>query len=81
MNGTDMAPFTAWLPARPTHDYDLIVKIVGVGARTLFKGWAPIAQYLADQGLAVMAQYGRLNGEYGDFVLHLRIATQSFSSM
>ncbi len=81
MNGTDMAPFTAWLPARPTQDYDLIVKIVGVGAGTLFKGWAPIAQYLADQGLAAMAQYGRLNGEYGDLVLHVRIATQSFSSM
>ena len=81
MNGTDMAPFTAWLPARPTQDYDLIVKIVGVGAGTLFKGWAPIAQYLADQGLAAMAQYGRLSGGYGDFVLHIRIATQSFSSM
>lgn len=76
-----MAPLTAWLPARSNQDLDLVVKIVGLRASALFKEWSPIAQYLADQGFAVMAQSGRLNGECGDFVLHLRIATQPFYSM
>lgn len=76
-----MAPLTAWLPARSNQDLDLIVKMVGLGASSLFKEWSPIAQYLADQGFSVMAQSGRLHGEPGDSVLHLRIATRPFYSM
>lgn len=76
-----MAPLTAWLPARPNQDVDLIVKIVGLGASAVSKEWLPIAQYLVEQGFAVMAQSGRSNGGYGDFILHLRIATQPFYSM
>lgn len=81
MNSGDMAPLTAWLPARPNQDFDLVVKIVGPGTSALFKEWSPFFQYLADQGFAVMAQNRRLDGEYGDFVLHLRIAAQPFYSM
>lgn len=76
-----MSPLTAWLPARSNQDLDLIVKMVGLGASALFKECSPIAQYLADHGFAVMAQCGRVNGESGDFILHLRIATRPFYSM
>ena len=76
-----MAPFTAWLPARPNQGFDLIIKIVGHAASGLMKDWTPIAQSLIQQGLSVMAQRGRLNGELGDAVLGIRIATRPFYSM
>lgn len=76
-----MAPFTAWLPARPNQDFDLVVKLVGPGASLLLKEWTPIAHSLIERGFAVMAQSGRLNGNCGDFVLKIRIATRTFYSM
>ena len=76
-----MAPLTAWLPARSNQDFDFIVKIVGPGASVLLNEWSPIAQILIDRGFTVMAQSGRLNGDFADCVLHIRIATQPFYSM
>lgn len=76
-----MAPLTAWLPARPNQDFDLVVNIVGPGASVLLKEWAPLAQSLTHQGLSVMAQSERLNGEFDDFVLHIRLAAHPFYSM
>jgi hypothetical protein len=81
MKANDMAPFTAWLPARPNQDFDLVVKLVGPGASVLLKEWTPIAHSLIERGFAVMAQSGRLNGNCGDFVLKIRIATRTFYSM
>lgn len=75
-----MAPLTAWLPARSNQDFDLAVNIVGPGVSDLLKEWSPIGQFLSDQGFAVIAQSGRLNGDPDDFVLRLRIATRSFYS-
>lgn len=76
-----MAPLTAWLPARPNQDFDLVVTIVGPGASALLKEWTPLAQSLTHQGLSVMAQSGRLNGEFGDCVLRIRLAAHPFHSM
>lgn len=76
-----MAPLTAWLPARPHQDFDLVVRIVGPGASVLLKEWTPIAHFLIERGFSVMAQSGRLNGDCGDFVLKIRIATRTFYSM
>lgn len=81
MQSSDMAPLTAWLPARSSQDFDLIVKIAGPGASVLLKEWAPIAQFLVDRGFAVMAEAGRFNGDCGDFVLGIRIAARPFFSM
>jgi pyruvate:ferredoxin oxidoreductase-like protein len=81
MQSSDMAPLTAWLPAHSDKDFDLVVKIVGPGASTLLKEWSPIAQFLLDRGFAVMAQSGRLNGDFGDGVLRIRIAARTFYSM
>ena len=74
MKSGDMSPLTAWLPARSNQDFDLIVEIAGPGASALLTAWAPIAQFLIDRGFVVMAQSRRLNGDFGDFVLRLRIA-------
>ncbi len=76
-----MAPFTAWLPARPVQDFDLVIKIVGLGATSLFKEWQPIAQFLIERGCTVMAHQGRLDGPPSDRMCRLRIATQQFHSM
>jgi pyruvate:ferredoxin oxidoreductase-like protein len=76
-----MAPLTAWLPAHSDQDFDLVVKIVGPGASAFLKNWSPIAQCLIDRGFAVMAQSGKLNGDSGDNVLHIRIAARTFYSM
>ncbi len=80
-NQVDMAPFTSWLPSHSTQDFDLVVKVVGQGASQLFTEWTPLAHILIDHGLTVMAQRQRLNGDSGDFVLHLRMAVQPFYSM
>ncbi|OGW50619.1 MAG: hypothetical protein A2V62_04550 [Nitrospirae bacterium RBG_19FT_COMBO_58_9] len=76
-----MAPFSAWLPARPNQDFDLTVKIVGRSASGLIDELAPIAQALTLHGCQVMVQTGRLNGGSGHLVLRLRIASRPFSSM
>ena len=76
-----MAPFTAWLPARPNQDFDLIIKIVGVAASGLMKDWTFIAQSLIRKGFWVMTQRERLSGDFGDFVLTIRLATRPFYSM
>jgi hypothetical protein len=76
-----MAPLTAWLPARPNQDFDLVVKIAGAGAAALLTEWSPIAQFLIDRGFVVMAQSGRLYGDSGDRLLCIRIASQTFYSM
>lgn len=76
-----MAPFTAWLPARPNQDMDLIIKIVGPAASALVKDWEVIAQSLIRKGLSVTTQSGRIDGDRGTFVLTIRLATQPFYSM
>ncbi len=76
-----MAPFTAWLPVRPDQDVDLIIKIVGSPASGLVKDWMFVAQSLIQKGLSVMTQQSRLNGEFGECVLDIRLATRSVYSM
>lgn len=76
-----MAPFSAWLPARPNQDFDLAVKIVGRSASGLIDELATIAQALTLHGSHVMVQTGRLNAGSGHLVLHLRIASRPFYSM
>ena len=76
-----MAPFSAWLPARPNQDFDLTVKIVGRSASGLIDELAPIVQALTLHGCQVMVQTGRLNGGSGHLVLRLRIASRPFYSM
>lgn len=76
-----MAPFTSWLPPRTNQEFDLVLKIVGPCATVLLKELTPISQFLTAQGFAVMGQRGRLHGDGGDFVLHLRIASRAFYSM
>ncbi len=81
MNAIDMAPFTAWLPARPNQDMDLIIKIVGPAASALVEDWAVIAQSLIRKGLSVTTQGDRVDGERGTFVLTIRLATKTFYSL
>jgi len=81
MWANDMAPLTAWLPARHSQDFDLVIKIVGPSVSGLMKDWTPIAQSLIQQGLSVMAQQEQLSGEFGDIVLDIRIASQPFYSV
>lgn len=76
-----MAPFTAWLPVRPDQGVDLIIKIVGSATSGLVKDWTCIAQSLIQKGLSVMTQQGRLNGEFGECVLDIRLATRPVYSM
>ncbi len=76
-----MAPFSAWLPARPNQDFDLTVKIVGRSASGLIDDLATIAQAVICHGCHVMVQTGRLNGGSGHLVLRLRIASRPFYSM
>lgn len=81
MNAIDMAPFTAWLPARPDQEVDLIVKIVGPTASVLVKDWAVIAQFLIQKGLSVILQSSRVDDDRSPFALTIRLATKPFSSM
>ncbi len=76
-----MAPFSAWLPARPNQDFDLAVKIVGSSASGLIDELMSIAQALSLHGCQVMAQTGRLSGGSGHLMLRLRIASRPFYSM
>lgn len=77
----DMAPFSAWLPARPNQDFDLTVKIVGSSASGLIDELETVAKALTLHSCQVMAQTSRLNDGSGHLVLHLRIASRPFSSM
>jgi Pyruvate/2-oxoacid:ferredoxin oxidoreductase gamma subunit len=76
-----MAPLSAWLPARSSQDFDLVVKIVGNGAAGLIEEFATIGQALTDQGLEVMTQTGRSHGESGELTFLLRLASSPFYSM
>jgi hypothetical protein len=76
-----MAAFTAWLPARPNQDFDLVVKIVGNGSSGLIDEFTTIGQCFTDQGLEIMAEDGRLSGEAGAPTLRLRIASRPFHSI
>ena len=76
-----MAPFSAWLPARPNQDFDLTVKIVGRSASGLIDDLATIAQALTLHGCQVIVQTGRLNGGSGHLMLCLRVASRPFYSM
>jgi Pyruvate:ferredoxin oxidoreductase core domain II len=81
MEQIDMAPFSAWLPARPNLDFDLTVEVVGRSASGLIDELASIVQALSLHGCQVMAQTGRLNGGSGHVMLRLRIASRPFYSM
>jgi hypothetical protein len=81
MQSSDMAPLTAWLPARSSQDFDLIVKLVGPCMSTFLKEWLPVSRFLVDRGFAVIAQGERLDVEAGDFILSLRIASRTFYSI
>lgn len=76
-----MAPFTSWLPARCSQDFDLVVKIVGPGVLMILKEWSPVAQFLVDRGFSVVIQGERPNEEVGDSILTLRIASRTFHSI
>ena len=76
-----MAPFTAWLPARPNQASDLVVKIVGDGVAGLKTGIAALEQALVREGFQVMAQRGRLNGEASLSTVRLRVSTEPVGSM
>jgi hypothetical protein len=76
-----MVPFTAWLPVRSSQDFDLIVKVVGPGVQAFLREWSPVAKFLVDRGFSVIAQGEKLNGEVGDFMLTLRIASQTVYSV
>jgi hypothetical protein len=76
-----MAPFTDWLPVRPTQDFDLVVKIIGPAASVIAQDWTRIAQELARQGLSIITQRGHLGAEVGHFVLTIRLASRPFHSM
>jgi hypothetical protein len=76
-----MAPFSAWLPARPNQDFDLTVKIVGSSASGLIDELATIVRALTLHDCQVIAQAGRLNGGSGHLMLRLRIASRPFYSM
>lgn len=74
----DMAPFTAWLLPHSTQDFDLVVKVAGSGAPQLRQDWLPLAHLLVEEGLAVMAERLRPNGDVGNAALHVRMTVQSF---
>lgn len=76
-----MAPFSAWLPARPNQDFDLAVMIVGRSVPALIDELATIAQALTLHGCQVMVRTGRLNGGSGHLVLRFRVASRPFYSM
>lgn len=76
-----MAPFTAWLPARPNQDCDLLIKIAGRAVPSLTSGIVQVSQALADQGLAVIAEAGKLNGGGSFPVASLRIASKTSHSL
>jgi len=76
-----MAPFSAWLPARPNQDFDLTVKIVGRSASGLLDHLASIVQALTLHSCQVMVQTGRLNDGSGHLGVRLRIASGPFYSM
>lgn len=76
-----MAPFTAWRPARPNQDVDLIIKIVGAAASGLVKDWAVIAQSLIRKGLSIALERGRVDSDRDTFVHTIRLATKPFYSM
>src|SRR5574340_126806 len=80
-NQIDMAPFSAWLPPHAAQDFDLVVTVVGSRASQLHQDWLPLAHVLIEQGLAVMAERWRLNGDADDVTLHFRMAVQPFYSM
>ena len=81
MNAIDMAPFTAWLPARLDQEVDLIIKIVGPTTSALVKDRAVIAQSLIQKGLSVIIQSSRVDDDRSPFTLTIRLATKPFSSM
>lgn len=76
-----MAPLSAWLPARSSQDFDLVVKIVGNGTAGLIEEFATIGQALTDQGLEVMTQTGRSHGESGELTFLFRLASSPFYSI
>ncbi len=76
-----MAPFTAWLPARPSQTSDLVVKIVGDGITGLKSGLAAFEEALASEGYQVLAQRGRLNGQAPLSTVRLRVSAEPVSSM
>lgn len=80
-NQIDMAPFSAWLPPHSAQDFDLVVTVVGSRASQLHQDWLPLAHVLIEQGLAVMAERRRQNGDADDVALHFRMAVQPFYSM
>ncbi len=76
-----MAPFTAWLPARPEQDLDLIVTVVWSGAPGLADAIAPLVQGLTNRGLHVISQTGGLNGARHHPIFQLRLGSRPFYSL
>lgn len=76
-----MAPLSAWLPVRPNQGFDLVIKVVGCDVARLTDEFEAIGQPLVERGLNVMAQTGRLHGESGESMLHLRLSSEPFYSM
>lgn len=76
-----MAPFTAWLPVRSERISDLVLKVVGAGTASLVNGAAALEAALTDQGLRVMAQTSKLEGEKPGSVVRLRVSTEPITSM
>lgn len=76
-----MAPFTAWLPARPDQEFDLVIKIVGDGVAGQVIEITAILKALTEQGFEVLAQTGRLDGKAPLSAVRLRLSSKPFHSM
>lgn len=75
-----MAPFTAWLPRRVEPLPDLVLKIAGRGTAGLDKGMAALGQVLADRGLSVVSQAGKLGGDGALASVRMRVASRPVGS-
>ena len=76
-----MAPLTAWLPAHPHQDFDLVIKIMGPLSSKFMRDWSLIAQSFTMKGLSIITQSGRVCGAFSDPQLHIRITDRPVYSM
>lgn len=76
-----MPPFTAWLPARPDHEPDLVLALVGEGVVGLKEGLSALERALMAEGFEVIVQKGRRDGRGQGTTVRLRVSTEPVTSM